>query len=216
LTEQYSGRANQKRKKTWTSRRIIIIVSVSVIYGMWFNFLDTLVFCYNNHTICKSVGEIFGGNIKYQPWNIIGHIIPGMFMLLFFKSKKERDEIAIIELFIAGILISTAVMDSPLWGAVRIWWHHFDLWYITPPPDPHQAPTTDIIKWIIFYYNPVGNYLVWDGSWILPGLPNAAMIFWSVAGRIAGAITLIFWQYRQEKNNKPKSTIRSLIYQKKG
>src|SRR5215472_6558755 len=95
-----------------------VIISIAVIYGVWFNFIDSLNYCYfdnNNKNTCVSVGQMFGGDLKYQPWNIVGHMIPGLFLLLYFWSK--RGELAIIELFLAGILISTATMDSPLWGA---------------------------------------------------------------------------------------------------
>jgi hypothetical protein len=57
---------------------------------------------YNNNNVCKSLGDIFGGNFYYQPWNVLGHMIPGLFLLLLFWNKKE--ELAIIELFLAGIL----------------------------------------------------------------------------------------------------------------
>jgi hypothetical protein len=90
-----------------------VIIVVAFIYGVGFNFIDSLNYCYNDKNLgyaCKSVGDIFGGDLKYQPWNIIGHIIPGLFMLFYFRSKKE--ELAIVELFLAGILISTATMDS--------------------------------------------------------------------------------------------------------
>ncbi|HET7284600.1 MAG TPA: hypothetical protein VFI70_07930 [Nitrososphaeraceae archaeon] len=38
---------------------------------------------------------------------------------MYFRSKNE--ELAIIELFIAGILISTATMDSAIWGVIHMW-----------------------------------------------------------------------------------------------
>jgi len=38
--------------------------------------------------------------------------------------------------------------------------------------------------------------------------PTAAMIFWSVIGRIAGAVILIVWQYRQEKKEAPISSLK--------
>src|SRR5437879_9845246 len=111
---QSNGHVGHSKTRTWTTHRITVIISIAIIYGVWFNFIDTIIYCYNNNSICKSLGEIFGGNIYYQPWNVLGHMIPGLFLLLYFRSKKE--ELAIIELFLAGILISTAIMDSPLWG----------------------------------------------------------------------------------------------------
>jgi hypothetical protein len=100
--------------KTWTRRRIGIIVGVAVVYGVWFNYLDSAAYCEVEGTYknCISVGQTLGGNLYYQPWNIIGHCIPGLFLLLLSPKKAE--------LFLAGVLISSAVMDSPLWGAMRL------------------------------------------------------------------------------------------------
>ena len=212
MTHESSPRVRHNGRRTWTARRITLIISIAIIYGIWFNFIDTLIYCYNDNSICKSLGQIFGGDLKYQPWNIAGHIIPGLFMLLYFRSKKE--ELAIIELFIAGILISTATMDSPLWGVIRLW-HGTPLWHlVNTPPAPQNEPTTgpavvQLWTWIMYYYNPMGTYGVWGGTW-----PTAAMLFWSVIGRIAGAIMLILWQHRQEKNNKPISSIKDLVSQR--
>jgi hypothetical protein len=212
MNESSSRIPHTKRRNTWTARRITIIISSAIIYGIWFNFIDTVIYCYNNNTICKSVGEIFGGDLKYQPWNIFGHIIPGLFLLLYFRSKKE--ELAIIELFIAGILISTATMDSPLWGVIRLW-HGEPLWHLvnTPPP-PHNEPTTgpaivQLWTWMLYYYNPIGTYGVWAGAW-----PTAATLFWSVVVRISAATILIVWQRRQEINNKPISSLKDLASQR--
>jgi len=205
---------HRSRRRTWTKRRIAVIVSIAIIYGVWFNFIDTLAIlygiCYNDNNICKSLGQIFGGeksDLYYQPWNVIGHIIPGLFLLLYFWSKK--GELAIIELFIAGILISTATMDSPLWGVIRLYGHHIPLWHCVPcePPKKLQIEqTNDLWTWVAYYYNPVGSYGVWAGA-----IPSAALLFWSVVGRIAGAVVLILWQYRQEKNDKAKSSIKDLL-----
>lgn len=206
MTPEINREEPQKRKKkTWTVRRLTTLVVVALIYGVWFNFLDTIAYQYNDAVkgpVTASIGQIFGGNNKYQPWNIIGHIIPGLFMLFFFKYKQQKDEISIVELFIAGLFISTAVMDSPLWGVIRLYWHNLPLW-----PDA----TRDLWTWIKFYYNPFGLYPVWDGSWLSKDLPNAAMIFWSVAGRISIAFAIVYWQYRQERNEKRVTTIRGLI-----
>jgi len=210
---------HHEKRRTWTTRRITVIISIAVIYGVWFNFIDSLNYCYfdkyNNNT-CVSVGQIFGGDLKYQPWNIFGHMIPGLFLLFYFRSKKE--ELAIVELFLAGILISTATMDSPLWGAIRLL-HGNPLWHCAPcePPPPHNEPTTgppviQLGTWIAYYYNPVGSYVVWDPN---AALPSAALIFWSVVGRIAGAIILIVWQYRQEKKEAPISSLKELLHRSK-
>jgi hypothetical protein len=216
VTHEFNGRLHHKKTRTWTARRITVIIVVAFIYGIWFNFIDSLNYCYNDKNVgyaCKSVGEIFGGDLKYQPWNIIGHIIPGLFMLFYFRSKKE--ELAIVELFLAGILISTATMDSPLWGAIRLL-HGNPLWHCLPcePPPPQNEPTTgppaiQFMTWIAYYYNPVGSYVVWNPT---APFPSAALIFWSVVGRIAGAVILIVWQYRQEKKDAPISSLKGLVF----
>jgi hypothetical protein len=83
----------------------------------------------------------------------------------------EKGELAIIELFLAGILISTATMDSPLWGATRLLLTSNALWHWSPcePPPPHNENTTGwplvhLGTWIEYYYNPMGSYVVWAFS----------------------------------------------------
>jgi hypothetical protein len=173
---------------TWT--RVIIVVIVSVAYGIWFNFLDSAAYCKDpvNRLDCTPIGQILGNNEVYQPWNILGHCIPGLFMLLLIPKKAE--------LFVAGVLISSAMMDSPLWGVTRLLMHNLPLWHING--DNLYAATWSLSEWIVYYYNPFESYQVWEDYWLYPGLPNAAMIFWSVAGRLIGATFLIFWQSRQE------------------
>jgi hypothetical protein len=181
--------------KTWTRRRIGIIVGVAVVYGVWFNYLDSAAYCEVEGTYknCISVGQTLGGNLYYQPWNIIGHCIPGLFLLLLSPKKAE--------LFLAGVLISSAVMDSPLWGGMRL--AHvppLPLWHIQGDND--FAITWNLWEWTVYYYNPIGGYQVWEDYWLAPGLPTAAMIFWSVALRIILAAVLIIWQNRQEEEGK--------------
>ena len=136
-------------------------------------------------------------------------MIPGLFLLLFFWNKKE--ELAIIELFLAGILISSAVMDSPIWGVVRLFGHdNMPLWHLVSYPKPHNEPTRDIWVWVGYYYNHIGLCGVWDGPF-----PTAAVLFWSVVGRFAAAAFLIVWQYIQEKNDKPISSIKDLVASRK-
>jgi hypothetical protein len=130
---------------------------------------------------CEGIGQIMGNNDTYQPWNIIGHFIPGLFMVLLLPKK--------VELFIAGVLISSAIMDSPLWGVMKLW-HGFPLWH--KEGSDYFAPTWNLIEWIIYYYNPIGFYQVWKDYWIWQGFPTAAVIFWSVVGRVAGAVCLIY------------------------
>jgi hypothetical protein len=61
--------------------------------------LDSVVFCQfsikDSKVTCNSIGQIFGGNNSYQVWNIGGHFIPGLFMLLGFKEHR-------LELFLSG------------------------------------------------------------------------------------------------------------------
>jgi hypothetical protein len=184
-----------KERRTWTRKRIVVVIGVAIIYGVWFNYLDSAAYCddegiYEN---CIAVGETLGGSTYYQPWNIIGHCIPGLFLLLIMPKK--------VELFIAGILISSAVMDSPLWGVMRFA-------HVPPLPLWHMegeinfVVTWSLWEWIVYYYNPIGSYAVWEDYWLAPGLPNAAMIFWSVAVRIILAAVLIIWQNRQEDDGK--------------
>lgn len=166
-------------RKVWTKKRIAIIVLISISYAIWFDLLDSVVYCPVKGVPinCKSIGEIFGGNQVYQVWNIVGHFIPVLFM---FFLKPLR-----IEYFLAVFLISTAVMDSPIWGLERMLRGNL-LW-----TDNH-VPTTSIIEWIRYYYNPVGFYGVWDHDWLFPNFPTAAAIFWSLVLRIGG-VCLLIW-----------------------
>jgi hypothetical protein len=194
---------------TWTRRRILIVIAIALLYGTWFNILDSAGYCLNQEELQKScdekcnvlsIGAIFGGDQIYQPWNVIGHLIPGLF-LVWWTPKK-------IELFVAGALISSVVMDSPLWGVIREEGHNLPLWYIVETEE-NFVNTCDVGKWIQFYYNPVGSYGVWDIS----GFPSAAMIFWSLVARSLIAGLLIWWQAKQENEGKdfslPKLVLRT-------
>lgn len=204
--------SNKTLKPTWTSRRIIIVISIAILYGLWFNILDSAGYCLNQQELQSNscdvrcvilpVGQMFGGDQLYQPWNVIGHLIPGLF-LVWLTPKK-------VELFVAGALISSVVMDSPLWGTVRIDVHTLPLWHIDNSQDSESfSNTCDIHEWIQFYYNPVGTYGVWD---INSSIPSAALIFWSLVLRSLGAGLLIWWQARQEEQGKefslPKLVLR--------
>jgi hypothetical protein len=188
-------------RKTWTKKNIGIIIIVAVGYGIWFNYLDAAVYCPERNPgtdptpYCKAktvpIGRILGDNQVYQPWNIIGHCLPGLIILLLMPKR--------LELFLAAVLISSAIMDSPLWGVMRLaidapLWHKVG--------DNPFVETWDLGEWIAYYYNPVGDYPVWGDSWLGKGLPNAAMIFWSVLLRIVFAGILIIWQIRQEEKGK--------------
>ncbi len=184
---------------TWTAGRIGFIIIVSVIYGMWFNAIDTVSYCTNPSDMnsCISIGKIFGGNERYQLWNIIGHCIPTLLLVLFYPKK--------FELFVAAFLISTVTMDSPLWGIIRLQFDHGTLWAYDSAGN--KIYTHNFGEWIRSYYNPVGLYQVWDESWLFNGFPNAATIFWSLVGRSAGAILLIWWQNKQELEHKEFSLL---------
>jgi hypothetical protein len=189
-------------RRTWTGRRILIVISIAVLYGLWFNILDSAGICLNhdkilsnscdNKCIILPVGKMFEGDQIYQPWNVVGHLIPGLF-LVWWTPKK-------VELFVAGALLSSIVMDSPLWGMVRVYEHALPLWYINSNVVMNSfSNICDIHKWIQFYYNPVGTYGVWD---IHRSIPSASIIFWSLIGRSLGAGLLIWWQAKQEKEGK--------------
>lgn len=183
-----------------------VIIIIAVIYGIWFDYLDSLRYSIP-HTICSTklcetmvtpVGDMLGGNIIYQPWNIIGHLIPGLF-LIFYKPSK-------IELAIAGILISTVVMDTPLWGAEVLYLHPNEHLWIQ-----NNVPTDNIMEWITFYYNPIGTYGVWG-----PGnsFPSAAIIFWSIVARIGVAGFLIWFQNKHEEIKKENISINKVMMSK--
>jgi hypothetical protein len=178
-------------EKTWTKEKVSIIVGIAILYSIWFDLLDSLVYCEgspsssNSIVDCKSIGEIFGGNQVYQPWNITGHLIPTLFML-FLKPIR-------IWYFLAAFLISTAVMDSPLWGVERLLWHGQPLW------QQNHTPTYDFGSWIVYYYNPLGTYHVWDHNWLFPNFPTSSVIFWSLVARISAGVCILIWfQNKQE------------------
>jgi hypothetical protein len=175
----------RKKERTWTKKRLIIIIVVATVYSIWFDFLDTLVYCQPQGVTndCKSIGQIFGGNQSYQVWNIAGHFIPGVIMLVFRPMR--------IELVFVGFLISTIIMDSPLWGVERLW-HGNVLW------QEKQSQTTSFVKWLIYYYNPFGLNRVWDHDWLFSNFPTAAMILWSLTARIVCVILWIWYQNKQE------------------
>ncbi|HET7284518.1 MAG TPA: hypothetical protein VFI70_07515, partial [Nitrososphaeraceae archaeon] len=163
MTRTYNINIKKDRPKTWTKKRISIIIIVSITYGIWFNFLDSAAFCNpsENRLNCTPIGQALGTNYIYQPWNIIGHCVPGLFMLLFSPRR--------IELFIAGILISSAVMDSPLWGVMKLNFHNLPLWHMEG--NNLYAVTWHLSDWIVYYYNPIGSYQVWKEHWLHVGLP---------------------------------------------
>jgi hypothetical protein len=174
-------------------------------YGAWFDVLDSIAYCPNQvqkscDEKCQpiSIGSLFGGDHVYQPWNVIGHLIPGLF-LVWWTPKR-------VELFVAGALISSVVMDSPLWGVLRLE-HGLPLWYMNEIGE-NFVNTCNNAYWISYYYNPIGSYAVWNNP---AGFPSAAILFWSIIGRSLGAGLLIWWQARQEKAGKEFSLPRLVL-----
>jgi hypothetical protein len=197
-------------RTTWTRTNIIIIIAIAVGYGIWFNYLDAAVYCSERNPdpspkFCKTetipIGKILGDNQFYQPWNIIGHCLPGLFILLLMPKRAE--------LFLAAVLVSSAIMDSPLWGVMRLA-INLPLWHMVG--NINFVETWNLGDWIVYYYNPFGSYPVWGDSWLGNGLPNAAMIFWSVAIRVILAGILIVWQMRQEEQGREFSLREILLF----
>jgi len=190
---------------TWNKRTVTAVIVVAIVYGLWFNVLDSAAYCKDKTQPkdCIAIGVILGENNIYQLWNIIGHIIPGLFLALYFKKR--------LEYFVAGIFVSSAVMDSPLWGVARVL-HGLPLWH-SEPNNPF-AITYSLNDWIIYYYNPIGHYQVWENPWIFPGFPTASVIFFSVVLRIVFAGLLIYWQDRQEREGKEFSLKDILLLRK--
>ena len=166
---------------TWTASVLAIVVSIAIAYGAWFDYLDSLA----------RAGELFGGNAIYQPWNIIGHFIPALFMLLFFPKK--------IEMFVAAFLVSTVVMDTPLWGVERLYLHHGALWN-------QSGDTKSLSDWIAFYYNPLGSYGIWDKAF-----PTATIMFFSIVARLGAAIGLIWYQHKLELRLKTPVSLKNMV-----
>lgn len=201
--------------QTWDRKRICIVIAVALLYGIWFNFIDSLGFCAvklketcNEECQVASIGQQFrrdtedsgdSGDSVYQPWNIIGHLIPGMILLWWYTPKK-------FELFVAGALISSIVMDSPIWGVTRLA-HNLPLWYMDEN-DKNFVNTCNIVNWILYYYNPIGDYPVWKTE---SGLPTAAILFWSIIGRGVAAALLIWWHAKQDKENKDFSLVKLMF-----
>jgi hypothetical protein len=118
-----------------------------------------------------------------------------------------------LELFVAGALISTVVMDSPLWGIERKFFHGLPLWDGLDELNGNHTHITSwrVGDWIMYYYNPVGFYSAWDHDWLFPHFPNAATIFWSIVGRIAASVLLISYQHKKESNNEYFSLKKLLV-----
>jgi hypothetical protein len=190
---------------TWSLTVIGALIIVSVLYGIWFNYLDSASYCYDDSSYkknCTPIGEILGKNNNYQIWNILGHTIPSLIFFLYFKK---------IELLIIGLLVSSSIMDSPLWGLARLlFYNDTGLWNcldgkceFTDGCAVKYSTTYNLLEWIVFYYNPIGTYPVWDEDgdpgWPAKCLPTSSIIFWSLIIRISIAVLLINWQNTIEK-----------------
>lgn len=196
---------NSPKRRTWNRRRVLIVIAIALAYGAWFNVLDSLAYCPNQvqkscDERCQpvSIGSLFGGDQVYQPWNVIGHLIPGLFLACWTPKR--------VELFVAGALISSVVMDSPLWGVLRLE-HGLPLWYMNEIGQ-NFVNTCNLANWISYYYDPIGSHPVWNNP---IGFPTAALIFWSLIGRSLGAGLLIWWQARQEEQGKEFSLPRLVL-----
>ena len=173
------------------------MILISIGYGTWFNYLDSAKYCSDDGKICEDIGTILGGNSIYQPWNIIGHCITGLFLILLTPKRWG--------LFLAGVLISSSVMDSPLWGLMRLT-HDLPLW--DAGIDCEIRDTSSFIDWLVFYYNPIGTCQVWKDPWPVSGQPTSMLIFWSIVSRVVITIVLIL---RHETLN----PLKSYFYSKK-
>ena len=147
-------------RKTWTKKRIVVIVVIAIVYGLWFNYLDSAAYT-TESGLTITAGMLVGGSLDneiYQLWNILGHGIPALILLAFFPKKTE--------LFIASMLISSAIMDSPLWGVVRIM-HGLPLWHMENGINyvDTSIDLNGLLQWIPYYYNPFGFYAVWEDNW---------------------------------------------------
>ncbi len=183
--------SNVWKSVRWFQRYQFILL-LSVGYGVWFSYLDVI----------PTIGKVFGS--YYQVWNYLGHPLPSLFWL-FIAPKKW-------EFWVAAILISTAVMDSPLWGAIREI-QGYNFWCDPSEPFRYREDCT-FREWFAFYYNPIGNYTILgrESTLTFSGIfiPTAWMMFTSLLARFVGAWLLIYKQYRDEKRKK------GYLKQKKG
>ena len=84
-------------------------------------------------------------------------------------------------------------MDSPLWGAIRLYSRNTALRYDDASCNQHV--TTDFWTWVAYYYDPFGHCLVCDHYFIYPGFPTSTIIFLSLAISITLAVILVLWQH---------------------
>lgn len=128
------------------------------------------------------------------------YVLPSMeyFWSPYSKCLCRSEETEGLATVLCGIFRFYSRMDSPLWGVIRLYWHHTTLW--TGGPGGSHVPTNNFWDWVLYYYNPFGHYLVWDSPWPFAPYPTAWLIFWSLIIRVLFAVLLIFWQRGQEKD----------------
>ena len=115
----------------------------------------------------------------YQLINILGHfLVP---VILFAGLRPKRFKLAIAQ----GIL-SSLVMDSPMWGIFSQYLYSVEPWDM------------DWASWSMQYFHPL-NDRVW---WHLYSIPvTGGVIFLSLVGRWAIVLSLVYFDYHQ--NIKP-------------
>ncbi len=182
-----------KKELRWFHKYEFIII-ISFFYGVWFDFADSIP------DIGLAFVNPFFGNY-YQVWNYIGHGLAGSFWV-FVDHRNWR-------FWAAAILISTVVMDSPLWGLIREFdVNGHDFWCDPDPIIPfNYRKHCTFTEWFHFYYNWVGNYSVlgkestYHPSGTTIFIPSASIIFWSLAGRGVLAWWFIRSAYKQKGRN---------------
>lgn len=59
------GKSPSEKRKTWTKKRLIIIIVVATVYSIWFGFLDTLVYCQPQGVTNDCRGAVVINHIKF-------------------------------------------------------------------------------------------------------------------------------------------------------
>lgn len=174
------------RIPTWLIR-IRYLALLSFLYAMWFNWLDTIpgvgaFLSEPGQHESAALNSGLAGDTGYQIWNWLGHFIPASFYLIMLRGAYKT-------FWIAAGLLSTGVMDSPLWGVTRMLRGYADMdnGFWCRGAQDFDFPQCGFADWLAFYYNPIGAYPV------LPAFPvgeasivvTSAAIFWSFLLRIS-------------------------------
>jgi hypothetical protein len=88
------------------------------------------------------------------------------------NAVKISDQV-IVMADLRTTYLSSAVMDSPLWGVMRIS-HEELLWHQVG--DDCYAKTNSLSEWIVYYYYPFGHCQVWKDPWPWPGMPTSEAV----------------------------------------